>query len=285
MKVIVLGISGLIGSYVFKECSKKFNTFGTLRKSKKEYEEITLFKKKKIIYNIDILNFNSLLAILNDFKPDFIINCIGITKRKINKNIDKVIEVNSLYPHKLANWGLKNNSKVVHFSTDCVFNGLKGNYDENSPTDAFDIYGKTKALGEINYKHTLTIRSSFIGAELYDKTELLEWVFSKNGKKINGFKKTMYSGVSTLFLAKFIVKIINENISLSGLYNLAPQKPISKYDLICIIKEKFKLKLEIIPDNEIIHNPTLNGTKLRSKLNFKIPTWDTMLNNLSKYKI
>ena len=94
-----------------------------------------------------------------------------------------------------------------------------------------------------------------------------------------------YSGVSTLFLAKFIVKIINENISLSGLYNLAPQKPISKYDLISIIKEKFKLKLEIIPDNETTHNPTLNGIKLRSKLNFKIPTWDTMLNNLSKYKI
>ena len=148
-----------------------------------------------------------------------------------------------------------------------------------------DIYGKTKALGEIDYKNCLTIRSSFIGTELFDKTELLEWVLSNNGKKIKGFKKTMYSGVSTLFLTKFIMRIVSERIQINGLYNLAPKIPISKYDLICLIKKEFNLNLEIEPENETIHNPTLDGSKLRSIVDIQIPSWDIMLKNLSLYKI
>ena len=285
MKIVVLGISGLIGSHIFKEFSKNFNTIGTLRKSIGNYKGVSLFKNDNVIDNVDVLNFENLSNILTKAKPYYIINCVGITKRKINNNISKVIEVNSVFPHKLADWAIKNNSRLIHFSTDCVYNGFEGNYNEKSPTNALDIYGKTKALGEIDYKNCLTIRSSFIGTELFDKTELLEWVLSNKGKKIKGFKKTMYSGVSTLFLTKFIMRIVSERIQINGLYNLAPKIPISKYDLICLIKKEFNLNLEIEPENETIHNPTLDGSKLRSIVDIQIPSWDIMLKNLSLYKI
>lgn len=285
MKIVVLGISGLIGSHIFKEFSKNFNTIGTLRKSIGNYKGVSLFKNDNVIDNVDVLNFENLSNILIKAKPYYIINCVGITKRKINNNISKAIEVNSVFPHKLADWAIKNNSRLIHFSTDCVYNGFEGNYNEKSPTNALDIYGKTKALGEIDYKNCLTIRSSFIGTELFDKTELLEWVLSNNRKKIKGFKKTMYSGVSTLFLTKFIMRIVSERIQINGLYNLAPKIPISKYDLICLIKKEFNLNLEIEPENETIHNPTLDGSKLRSIVDIQIPSWDIMLKNLSLYKI
>ena len=161
MKIVVLGISGLIGSHIFKEFSKNFNTIGTLRKSIGNYKGVSLFKNDNVIDNVDVLNFENLSNILTKAKPYYIINCVGITKRKINNNISKVIEVNSVFPHKLADWAIKNNSRLIHFSTDCVYNGFEGNYNEKSPTNALDIYGKTKALGEIDYKNCLTIRSSF----------------------------------------------------------------------------------------------------------------------------
>jgi dTDP-4-dehydrorhamnose reductase len=285
MKVIVLGASGLIGSYMFNELSKDFETIGTIRKSKKDHENIDLFKSDKIIDNIDILNFDDLIKLLKILKPNVIINCIGVTKRKISENVLDVIKINSIFPHELAKWGSYNYAKIIHFSTDCVFNGLEGNYNEKSITNAFDIYGKTKALGEIQYENSLTIRSSFIGRELFDKTELLEWVISNNGEKIKGFKKTMYSGVSALFLSKWIKDIIINHSKLNGLYQLSSDTPISKYDLLCLIRDCFELNLEIIPENNKSHYPTLDSSKLKNKINFVIPSWEEMLVELKNNKI
>ena len=285
MKIIVLGASGLIGSYMFRELSKTFETFGTIRKSKIKYKDIALFKSNKIIDNIDILNLDNLNKLLESLKPNIIVNCIGVTKRKISDNLLDVIKINSIFPHELVKWGLINSARIIHFSTDCVFNGLTGNYNEKSNTNAFDIYGKTKALGEIQYDNCLTIRSSFIGRELFDKTELLEWVISNNGKKIKGFKKTMYSGVSALFLSKFIKNIINDHIKLNGLFQLSTDIPISKYDLICLIRDCFDLNIEIIPENNKYHCPTLDNSKLKNKMNFEIPSWKEMLVELKNNKI
>jgi len=282
MKIVVLGISGLIGSYIFKELSNEFLTIGTLRKSKNKYRDIKLFEDSNVLDRINILNFDNLIIILNKIDPDIVINCIGITKRKILNNVLEVLKINTLFPHELAKWGFKNDKKIIHFSTDCVFNGKKGNYNEESLTNAYDLYGQSKALGEIKYKNTLTIRSSFIGRELFDKTELLEWVISNNNNKIFGYKNTMYSGVSALYLASFVKKIISENRKFSGLYNLSLENPISKYDLICLIRDSFKLQLEIIPETEKIHNPTLDGSKLKNEMKLNIPSWKYMMDELAK---
>lgn len=281
MRIIILGVSGLIGHKLLQKLSADMEVFGTLHKTKDQYDNLPLFSGQNIIENIDIREFDVLKGVLYAVNPDVILNCVGITKRKeeVNNPFD-VLTVNSVFPHQLANWAKHNHKRVIHFSTDCVFNGKVGNYKELSLTTAEDAYGRTKALGEINYYHTLTIRSSFIGQELFGKTELLEWFLAQNGRKIKGFTNTLYSGVSTIFMASVVRNIILNFPQISGLYNLAPEKPISKYELLCLAKDAFKVSVDIIPDNTQVHLPTLEASKLRNKMNLIIPSWKEMMKEL-----
>ena len=282
MRVLILGVSGLIGHKILQEFTSYFEVFGTLHKSKNFYNNIKLFSGNNIIENIDVSEYEIVNGVINAINPDVVLNCVGITKRKdeINNSI-KALTVNSVFPHQLANWAQNSGKKVIHFSTDCVFDGKTGNYNETSLTTAEDMYGRTKALGELKYERTLTIRSSFIGQELFGKTELLEWFLSQNGKQIKGFRNTFYSGVSTIFMAHVIRDIILNFPDLSGLYNLAPEKPISKFDLLSIAKTAFNVKVDIIPEDEHAHLPTLDGSKLRTKMNLVVPSWQSMMNELS----
>ena len=285
MRVIILGVSGLIGHKLLQELSTDFEVFGILHKSKNQYGNCSLFSGSNIIENINITEFELLKGVLFAVNPDVILNCVGLTKRKIDINNPlEVITTNSVFPHQLANWAKINHKRVIHFSTDCVFDGKVGNYTEKSLTTAEDIYGRTKALGEINYKHTLTIRSSFIGQELFDKTELLDWFLSQNGKQIKGFRNTYYSGVSTIFMAHVVKNIISNFPNLSGLYQLAPNKPISKYELLCIAKGAFGVNVNIIPDDQHIHLPTLDASKLKQEINLTVPSWKEMMSELAANK-
>ena len=285
MKVLILGASGLIGHKLLQKLSNDFEVVASLHKMKAHYNNLSLFKGKNIIEGIDARNFTLIKDLLNDFQPDIILNCIGITKRKENiSDLMFSIELNSLLPHKLAAWARENNKKVIHFSTDCVFDGKHGNYNEESLTTAIDNYGKTKSLGEIIDNHNLTIRSSFIGQELFGKTELLDWFLLNEGKKIKGYTKTLYSGVSTIFMSKIVKKIILSYPKLSGLFQLAPNFPISKYDLLCIARDVYNIDIEIIPDHNIIHKPTLNGSKLRKMIDINVPNWSDMMKELADEK-
>ena len=285
MRILILGVSGLIGHKLLQELSADFEVFGTLHKKKNLYGNCPLFTDKNIIENINVVEFEILKGVLFAINPDVILNCVGITKRKIDtENPLKTININSAFPHLLANWAKTNQKRVIHFSTDCVFDGKIGNYTEKSLTNAEDLYGRTKALGEINYNHTLTIRSSFIGQELFDKTELLDWFIAQNGKQIKGYKNTFYSGVSTIFMARVVKNIILNFPNLSGLYQLAPDKPISKYELLNLAKEAWNVKVDIIPDDEHVHNPTLDAGKLKYEINLIVPSWREMMNELASNK-
>lgn len=285
MRVLVLGASGLIGHTLVRELSRYYEVYGTLHFSKSHYDNI-FFRKHSFIFDIDIMNFDIVKGIIYALKPDYIINCVGITKRKIDKqNIEDATFVNACFPHKLVRFAQLNENRVIHFSTDCVFDGKKGNYLEEDLTTAEDIYGRTKALGEIiNYNNCLTIRSSFIGQELYSKTELLDWFLSQDGNSIKGFKNTLYSGVSTIFMTKVVRKVIDSFPEISGLYNLAPSIPISKYDLLNLAKDIFDVHVKIIPDYSIIHKPTLDGSKFKEITGIVIPDWREMLEELALFK-
>lgn len=285
MRLLILGVSGLIGHNLYQELSSDFEVFGTLHRSKNQYRNIAMFSGNNVVENVDVSKFEMLKGLLNAINPEVIINCVGITKRKIDNNSpSEPIYVNALFPHLLSSWANENNKRIIHFSTDCVFDGKIGNYNEDSITTAEDLYGRTKALGEINYKHTLTIRSSFIGLELFDRTELLDWFLAQEGKQIKGFKNTFYSGVSTKFMAKLVKDIIQKFPDLSGIYHLAPEKPVSKFELLSIAKEVFKVNVDIVPDVLHVHTPTLDATKLRNKINFIVPSWNEMLNELALNK-
>lgn len=285
MKVLILGVSGLIGHKLLQELSVDHEVFGTLHKTKDQYNNLALFAGSTIIEGIDVLKFEKLTCVLQVIDPDVVLNCVGITKRKIRQNNTlEVIETNASFPHKLAKWAKNNNKRVIHFSTDCVFNGKEGDYTEESLTTAEDLYGRTKALGEIRYDHTLTIRSSFIGQELFDRTELLDWVLAQDGKQIKGFKNALYSGVSTNFMAKTVNDIITNHTQLSSIYHLALEVPISKYDLICLAKKAFGLNIDIIPETDYVHRPTLNAAKLKNEIGVKVPSWEEMMEELAKNK-
>jgi dTDP-4-dehydrorhamnose reductase len=285
MRILILGVSGLIGHRLYQELSRDFEVYGTLHKSKNSYGNIPMFSGNNVIGNVDVTEFVKFTGMLSAINPDVIVNCVGITKRKTEINVPvAALTINSVFPHLLADWAGNTGKRLIHFSTDCVFDGKTGNYSETSLTTAEDIYGRTKALGEIRYNHTLTIRSSFIGQELFGKTEFLEWFLSQNGKQIKGFRNTLYSGVSTIFMARVISDILSNYSNLSGLYNLAPEKPISKYDLIKLAKEAYKIDVDIIPDDEHIHYPTLDGSKLRKEIKLIVPSWQEMMFDLSSNK-
>lgn len=287
MRILILGASGLIGHKLFQELTKRFgDVYGVLHRSKEEFETELLQESNKIIDCVDICDFEKLTGILHAINPDVILNCVGITKRKAEiNNLELAIEVNSKFPHRLANWAKPLGKRIIHFSTDCVFDGAEGNYNEESFTTGKDAYGQTKAMGEINYDHTLTIRSSFIGRELSDGSELLEWVLAQEGKTIKGFSEAYYSGVSTIVMSRVVGNIIEHHPELSGLYQLALPEPVSKYELLCWARDAFGLNVKIISDANFVTRPTLDGSKLRGQMEIKIPSWPEMMAELAREDI
>ena len=281
MKVVVLGASGLIGHKLFEKLSKRYETYGTLRLKVEVYDNDFFKDYDNFIDQIDVHDFNNLIKNLNRINHDVILNCVGITKRKNEINLPlESIYVNSIFPHKLLNWAISNNKRLIHFSTDCVFNGKEGNYSELSLTNSEDNYGRTKALGEVNSKNGLTIRSSFIGRELLTNSELLEWFLSQKNESIKGFKNAMYSGVSTNFLAKTVGDIIEFFPELYGLRQLSIKNPISKYDLLMIAKDKFNKSVDIIADKKFKIDASLNGDLLRKEISYGNPNWNDMMEEL-----
>ncbi|MEL7430124.1 MAG: SDR family oxidoreductase, partial [Pseudomonadota bacterium] len=231
MNILLLGASGLIGHRVFIELgARSHDVHGLMLGSAGRFANTGLFNEKNTTAGIDLIDFDALLPVLEDKKPEVIINCCGITRRRPEiDNAVRSISVNAILPHKLADWAAETGARVVHLSTDCVFDGKLGNYDEDAQISGEDQYGRTKGLGELWYDHTLTLRTSFIGQELQHHSELLDWFLGQRGKTIHGFTRAMYSGFSTIQCARMIVDIIEDHPTLSGLYNLSMAQPVSKY--------------------------------------------------------
>jgi dTDP-4-dehydrorhamnose reductase len=274
MKVLILGADGMIGHKMAQSLSEEHGLEVILNSRSNSKILSQLYPKCKV-YEYDFLkdDINNLLDIVT---PDLIINAIGITIRRGADNINKASQINSVFPHKIDKWVSKFGKRLIHFSTDCVYSGKKGDYLDYDIPDAEDNYGKTKADGEINSENTLTIRSSMIGREMFNKTELMEWILSNKNKKICGFKNVVYSGVTSLWMSKTVVKIIKEFPSLNGIYNISSE-PISKFDLISKINNCFELNIDIEADNSFFSNKSLNSSKFFLKTNLEKPNWDKML--------
>ena len=219
---------------------------------------------------------------LESVNPDIIINAAGITIRKLDKySLEQIIFSNSSLPNILSSWSEKNNCRLLHFSTDCVFSGKRGKYLEEDITDALDVYGKTKSLGEVKSNNCLTLRSSMIGFELNNKTELLEWIFKNHGKTINGFSNVIYSGITTLLMSRIIVKILIDYPNLNGIYNIS-STPLSKFYLLKKINTIFDLNIEVKSIKSRAIDKSLVYSNFFNKTGIEIPDWDSMLNELKE---
>jgi dTDP-4-dehydrorhamnose reductase len=236
-KVLLLGSSGMLGHQVFFRLlqDKEVALFDLSFRTKMRDETIVC----------DITDFEKLAAIIQEIKPDFIVNCIGVLIKGSHKNPKNAILINSYLPHWLADEGDKIQCKVIHISTDCVFSGKNGGYVESDFRDADDVYGRSKALGELQGNNHLTLRTSIIGPELKKNGEgLFHWFMQQTGT-VNGYTKAFWGGVTTTFLAQVINHIINKDVY--GIVHITNGEKISKYELVQVIGSVYNKKIDIIP--------------------------------------
>jgi dTDP-4-dehydrorhamnose reductase len=282
--ILILGGTGMLGHKLFQHFMLRFR--GTLctmhrRASDSPYNRIAIFQSLQAIEEIDVLDFNRLSHLLLRLKPDFIVNCIGVIKQRYEaSSYISAVTVNSLLPHQLAELCAKWGGRLIHFSTDCVFSGRQGMYKEDDISDAEDLYGKTKFLGETTEANALTIRTSIIGRELTNHRSLLDWFLSNKGGRVRGYRKSIYSGVTTNHLAEVVADIILHHPLLQGVYQVASE-PIRKYDLLCLLREAYALDVAIDPvDGEDV-NRSMDGSRLRGAIGYVCPPWSTLVQQLA----
>lgn len=225
---------------------------------------------------LDVTDNTILKQTIREIKPDFIINCIGVLINGANSNVANAIYINAYLPHLLADIAKTIDAKLVHISTDCVFSGKKGYYSELDEKDGEDIYAKTKALGEIVDDENVTLRTSIIGTELKENGEgLFHWFMMQEGT-INGFTKAIWSGVTTLELAKAVQWSIENNIR--GLYHITNNKSINKCELLNLFQKYTKKNIEILPvDGKNVDKSFIDT---RKELDYEIPSYDEMISNM-----
>lgn len=276
-KVLILGGSGMLGHKLFLHFSKQANleVFTTVR-SNDLAKFIPNSSLSLVVSGVDAGDFPRIVEVLERIKPQVVINCIGIVKQSSQANNALLnISVNALLPHLVAQACRERNIRFIHISTDCVFTGTRGYYTEDDAADAVDLYGRTKLLGEVDYPHTLTLRTSIIGHELQTKQGLVEW-FLAQSERVQGYCRHSFSGFPTIELAKVLADYIIPNTSLSGIYHLSSQ-PISKYELLNLIARQYGKTIEIEPYYDTCCDRSLNSQRLRSLINYTPPSWPDMV--------
>ena len=231
-------------------------------------------------YQLDVTDFKQLEEVFKKEKPAVVINCIGILNKDAEDHPEKAILLNSYFPHFLAKSGSETGFKVIHISTDCVFNGKKGGYTECSIKDGIGFYAQTKALGEVDYGNHLTLRTSIIGPELKENgIGLFHWFMHQQGT-IKGYRQAYWTGVTTLELAKALVDAIQQGIS--GLHHLVNGEKIDKYNLTSLFKDVFeKDDLQIEPFDDYKVDKSL--IKTNSDFNYAVPAYPVMIREMKDW--
>lgn len=275
-KLLILGAAGMAGhaAYIYLKETGKYEIATVCHSGKVEAES----------YELDVYDTGRLAQIIEQEKPNVVINCIGILIRGSKSNPSNAIYVNAYFPHKLSEitHSLLPNSKVIHISTDCVFSGNEGGYKDSDIKNALDTYGMTKNLGELINDKDLTLRTSIIGPELKKNGEgLMHWIFSqKAAGEINGYQKSIWGGITTLELAKVIDSCIESD--LTGLYQISNNSCISKYDLVSLIVKEFDLLIKVNAVEGVVCNKSIVNTE-RQDFSFSVSPYDKMVKDIHEF--
>ena len=281
LKVLVLGVSGMLGSAIFRCLSvdTSMDVFGSVRDRTSVEKLFTKEIRHKLIGNIDIICEMDMLGLFAQVRPDVVINCIGIVKQlPSSKDHLQSIEINSRLPHRLARYCNAFDARLVHFSTDCVFSGQTGFYTEADNPDAYDLYGQTKSLGEINGPNNITLRTSIIGHELNSAKSLVDWFLGQSGT-VRGYVNAVFSGLPTIEVARVLREHVIPDPMLSGTYHLSVD-PINKFDLLQLVADTYRKKIVIEPDTSLNINRALNSEKFRRATNFKPQKWSDLIEQM-----
>jgi len=282
-KILILGAAGMLGNNIYRYllgCSDT-SAYGSIRSK----DHILLFnnnQRNNLIVIPDCMDLYSIEKALNTINPDVLINCVGIIKQlEQSLSVIDCVPVNTLFPHQLSKICDKHSVRFIHFSTDCVFTGRKGNYLTSDTPDAIDLYGLSKKLGEPQGSRDLVIRTSIIGRELTKNVSLLNWFLSQNNE-VRGYIKAYFSGLPATEIAKVIHEYILPNDKLSGLYHLSSSK-ISKFELLNIISEVYESNIKIIPFKGIKIDRSLNGIDFYNAAGYRSPDWVQMIEEMKRF--
>jgi dTDP-4-dehydrorhamnose reductase len=236
----------------------------------------------RVVPGVDVENIDSLLATFSDARPDIVINCIGLVKQFHNAEDPlAALPVNAIFPHRLSRLCAATNARLVHISTDCVFSGAKGMYVESDESDATDVYGKSKFLGEVQGPHAVTLRTSIIGHELSSAHGLLEWFLSQNAG-VMGYRRAIFSGLPTVELAGIIRDYVIPRPDLTGLYHVAAA-PIAKFDLLELFAREYGKSISITPDDALHIDRSLDAGRFREATGYVAPDWPELVRRMREF--
>jgi dTDP-4-dehydrorhamnose reductase len=261
-KILILGGTGMLGHRLWLNLSQAHETWVTVRGDVSQFPDIPEFPRKYIWPHVDALTFSQVTHAFTSIQPDLVINCIGLIKQiPLANDALLSISLNALFPHQVSLLCCTAGIRMIHISTDCVFSGKKGHYVESSPSDAEDLYGRTKFLGEVTYPHTITLRTSIIGRELKTRFGLIEWFLAQK-ETIRGYKKAIYSGFTTDELSRVILNYVIPHTNLTGLYHVSSDP--------------------ILPDEDFVSDRSLDSSRFRQITGYKPPTWTAMIDELKR---
>lgn len=273
MNVLVLGASGMIGRAMVKELTRRedWQVIAAVR----AVQLCGSFQPKRVVTGIDLNNSDHLVRLFGEAKPNVVVNCAGVTKHLPQGN-DPVsaLSMNALLPHRLAAHCSLLGARLIHVSTDCVFAGKAGNYTESDPADALDIYGRTKALGEVAGDGAVTLRTSTIGHECGTKFGLLEWFLAQ--VQCKGFKHAIFSGLPTVEFARVVRDFVIPDITLRGLYHVGAQA-IDKFQLLHMLNRIYAKNVQIEPDEVFRIDRSLNSEKFSAATGYIAASWQHLL--------
>lgn len=284
-RIVVLGANGMLGNAVlrFFAMNPDYEVHGTLRNWSSVHELQSMAPSARMVPGVNVESLDSLTQLFANIQPNIVINCIGIVKQLVEANDPLIIvPINALLPHRLARLAQVAGARLVHISTDCVFSGSKGNYVEGDTPDAYDLYGRSKLIGEVDYPNAITLRTSIIGHELVGNRSLIDWFLSQTGE-VQGYKKAIFSGLPAVEIARIINEYVIPNNDLHGLYHVSAE-PINKYDLLSLVSNEYGKEIIIHQNNDLVIDRSLNSDRFRSLTNFKPEPWAELINRMHKFR-
>ena len=280
MKVLVLGASGLLGHAIFRILGEttEWSVRGTIR-SPEKMDSFSSALAERTVPCGDLELPGEVERTIVSVGPDVVINCLSMPKAGLGEdNLRSVVSNLSVLPQRIAHACAESGARMVHFSSDGVFSGTKGGYSESDPPDATDIYGMAKFLGELRDPHAISIRTSMIGHELQGTTGLLEWFLSQQ-TECRCFTRAVFSGLPTTELARIVRDVVLARPELSGVYHIAA-RPISKFDLLHLVADVYGKSIELIPDDSVAIDRSLNADRFRAATGYEPPPWPELIQTM-----
>jgi len=283
MKILVLGATGMLGHVVLEsmDSDPRVEAWGTARSGSLP-PAFPRHIRPRILTGVSVADFDAVIRVFETVRPDAVVNCIGLVKQLVEAEDPlAILPVNSLFTHRLARLCRLSGVRLIHISTDCVFAGTRGNYSEDDPPDALDLYGRSKALGEVSGDGALTLRTSIIGHELAHPHGLVDWFLSRSGPT-PGFTRAFFSGLPTIVLGGIIRDVLLEHPNLEGLFHVGSD-PISKHDLLRIMADVYGHRVEVIPDDRLVIDRTLDSSRFRKVTGWLPLAWTDLVRCMNEH--